>query len=101
VLTGEREWQLQSPHADPHCLRASGNCKCARAVAQQALRRKVLYVGDGSSDFCVSGRADLVLAKASLIGHCKARGIAHRAFVDFSEALETMLMVTAATEVVA
>lgn len=88
VQTGEREWQMQSPHADPHCLRASGNCKCARAAEQQAVRTKVLYIGDGSSDFCVAGRADLVLAKSSLIGHCRARGIAHRPFVDFAEAID-------------
>ena len=95
VQTGEREWQLQSPYADPHCQRASGNCKCARAAEQQSLARKLLYIGDGSSDFCVSGRADLVLAKASLIAHCRARGINHRPFGDFSEALELMLSVTA------
>ncbi len=96
---GERRWTLRSPHADAQCKRASGNCKCARAAAEQALRRKVLYVGDGSSDFCVSGRADGVLAKASLIGYCRAHGIAHQPFNHFGEALGLMQAVVAAEEV--
>lgn len=96
---GARRWQLQSPHASAQCLRASGNCKCARAAEQQTGGGKVLYIGDGSSDFCVSGRADLVLAKASLIGHCESQGIAHRPFTHFGEALELMLEATSPAEV--
>jgi 2-hydroxy-3-keto-5-methylthiopentenyl-1-phosphate phosphatase len=88
---GERRWQLHSPHADAQCVRASGNCKCARAAEQQALARRVLYIGDGSSDFCVtSRRADAVLAKDGLIDHCLAHGIAHHPFTHFGEALELM-----------
>jgi 2,3-diketo-5-methylthio-1-phosphopentane phosphatase len=83
---GPRAWQLQSPLADRLCLRASGNCKCALATAQQAAQRKVLYVGDGASDFCVAGRADLVLAKSRLIAHCEAHAIAHRPFEHFGQA---------------
>lgn len=83
---GKRRWRLSSPHADRRCVRASGNCKCARAAEQQARARKVLYIGDGASDFCVSGRVEQVLAKSSLIGHCQMNGIAHWPFKDFSEA---------------
>ncbi len=88
--TGERRWNLRTPQASAGCVRASGNCKCARAALEQALGRKVLYVGDGSSDFCVSGRVDHVLAKSRLIDHCRARGIAHQPFRDFGQALALM-----------
>ncbi|MBK1684394.1 MtnX-like HAD-IB family phosphatase [Rhodoferax fermentans] len=88
LQTGPRSWQLQSPWASAHCLRASGNCKCERlAEQQQAHHVRVLFVGDGSSDFCVSGKADFVLAKYKLIDHCVAKHIPHAAFSDFSEAL--------------
>ena len=87
VHEAERRWTLRTPHADPQCVRASGNCKCARALAEHKRMLKVLYVGDGSSDFCVAGRADRVLAKASLIGHCTAHHIAHQPFRHFGEAL--------------
>lgn len=96
---GGRGWQLQSPHADGRCVRASGNCKCARAAAEQARLRKLLYVGDGSSDFCVSGRADIVLAKASLIGHCQAHGIEHRPFEHFGQALSWLQQIVAFEEI--
>ncbi|KQP48702.1 phosphatase [Pseudorhodoferax sp. Leaf274] len=86
VQTAPRGWQLQSPWASAACVRASGNCKCERLAEQKQRHDRVLFVGDGTSDFCVSGRADFVLAKHKLIGHCMANGIAHAAFTDFSQA---------------
>ncbi len=90
VQTGPRSWQLQSPWASAHCVRASGNCKCERLAEQKLQVDRVLYVGDGSSDFCVSGKADFVLAKHRLIDHCRAQGIAHAPFTGFDEALALM-----------
>ncbi len=94
VQTGERQWQLQSPWASAGCVRASGNCKCERLAEQQALHGRVLFVGDSTSDFCVSGKADFVLAKYKLIDHCRAHGIAHAPFVDFGDALPLMAEAT-------
>lgn len=90
VQTGPRSWKLQSPHASVACVRASGNCKCERLAEQQAIHGKVLFVGDGSSDFCVSGKADFVLAKARLISYCQDKSIAHAPFSDFAQALTLM-----------
>ncbi|BEU97145.1 MtnX-like HAD-IB family phosphatase [Acidovorax sp. DW039] len=87
VQTGTRNWQLQSPWASAACARASGNCKCERLAEQQLTHGKVLYIGDGSSDFCVSAKADYVLAKDKLVDHCVRHGIAHSTFSNFSEAL--------------
>ena len=82
---GPRRWKLETPWSRPDC--ASANCKCGQLAGQQAAGKRVLYVGDGSSDFCVSGKAEHVLAKAKLLDHCRANGIVHSAFVDFDEAL--------------
>jgi 2,3-diketo-5-methylthio-1-phosphopentane phosphatase len=96
---GDRRWRLQTPHAAADCKRNAGNCKCARAAEQQARphphQRRVLYIGDGSSDFCVAARADLVLAKDKLLNYCVHHGIPHRAFSHFGEALELMQALTA------
>lgn len=86
VAVDENHWRLESPWASQRCARASGNCKCERLQEQQAARRKVLYVGDSTSDFCVSGRADFVLAKYRLMDYCAEQGIAHARFSQFSEA---------------
>ena len=87
VATGPRHWQLLTPHARSDCRRASGHCKCARAAAEQSARRQVLYIGDGSSDFCVAPKADFVLAKDSLLAHCREQGIAHHPIAHFGDAL--------------
>ncbi len=101
VQTGERQWQLQSPFASAACARASGNCKCERLAERHALRHKVLYVGDGSSDFCVSGKADFVLAKSRLIDHCLQHALPHAPFTDFDEAIGLMQEITSRTAVAA
>ena len=62
-------WELESPYQAEGCR--SGTCKCtcaAQARANEAPR--VLMIGDGSSDFCVSEDADFVFAKRRLITHC-------------------------------
>ena len=60
---GPRRWKLETPWSRPDC--ASANCKCGQLAGQQAAGKRVLYVGDGSSDFCVSGKAEHVLARPS------------------------------------
>ena len=98
VQTGPRSWQLQSPYASAACERASGNCKCERLAEAQAEHGRVIYVGDSTSDFCVSGKADFVLAKYKLIDHCRAKGIAHAPFTDFRQAQALMEELVTARE---
>lgn len=86
VQVDERSWRLESPFASAHCARASGNCKCERLAEQQALHGRVLYIGDSTSDFCVSGKADFVLAKYKLIDHCQSHQIAYAPFEHFDQA---------------
>ena len=107
VQTGERAWRLDSPWASAACQRASGNCKCERLAEQRDQHHeyaiagkqinaistpysnkscRLLYVGDSTSDFCVSHKADFVLAKYKLIAHCEQHGIAHAAFETFTQA---------------
>src|SRR5476649_888071 len=73
----EREWRLEFPNASATCRVASGTCKCARASAAQAARKRTLLIGDGASDFCVAEAADFVFAKGKLIAHCIAKNIPH------------------------
>lgn len=98
---GERCWRLESPWASARCKRASGNCKCERLAEQQAVHGRVLYVGDSTSDFCVSGQADYVLAKYKLIAHCERMGIAHAPFTDFAQATELLHKVVQGQEAMA
>jgi 2,3-diketo-5-methylthio-1-phosphopentane phosphatase len=82
-LGGDR-WRLAFPHASGTCATLAGNCKCG--FAEGGPRLLTIMVGDGRSDFCVAGRADLVLAKGSLLEHCRAHDLPHCGFDTFEEA---------------
>jgi 2,3-diketo-5-methylthio-1-phosphopentane phosphatase len=81
---GGDRWRLTFPHARSDCQALSGNCKCH--FTEGTLRGLRIVVGDGRSDFCVAGRADLVLAKGALLEHARAADLPHFAFSDFDEA---------------
>jgi len=96
VQVGERRWRLDFPFASDACKRASGNCKCERLAEQRTHHGNVLYVGDSTSDFCVSGEADFVLAKYRLIDHCIANGIDHASIQGFADAVRLLPALVAA-----
>jgi 2,3-diketo-5-methylthio-1-phosphopentane phosphatase len=85
--TGARSWRLDSPHVDAVCSSASGVCKCAFALRARAVGNKVLLLGDGRSDFCVAGCADLVFAKSRLITHCFDKCLPHVPISGFDDAM--------------
>jgi 2,3-diketo-5-methylthio-1-phosphopentane phosphatase len=95
---GPRQWRLDFPHASTSCTRNSGTCKCEQLTRQYASVQRVLFIGDSTSDFCVSGKADFVLAKYKLIDHCRAHGYPFSAFTTFREARELMLGLVAQAE---
>jgi 2,3-diketo-5-methylthio-1-phosphopentane phosphatase len=80
---GDDRYRMLSPYADAGCRSASGTCKCAVAATGDT---DVLLIGDGASDFCAGGIVDLVFAKASLLEHCRKRGLPHVACANFAEA---------------
>lgn len=84
LRTDAGQWRMASPHARPDC--PSGTCKCA-VMAQPPSAQATLLIGDGRSDFCVAGKADLVFAKDGLLRHCRANSIAHRAIGGFDDAI--------------
>lgn len=87
VQTSPRRWRLDFPFANDDCRQASGHCKCASAQASSRFGKKVLFIGDGSSDFCASGKADFVLAKDRLIEHCQQQQIPHAPIGGFQDAV--------------
>ena len=80
---GGDRWHLVFPYAQSDCRVASANCKCSHA--QWSLLRPHVVIGDGRSDFCMSTRADYVIAKGALTEYCRARGQEHASFADFND----------------
>lgn len=59
------------PYTNPNCERKSGVCKCNVLKNNRIVTNRVIYAGDGLSDYCVSQKADIVFAKGSLLEYCK------------------------------
>lgn len=60
----------------------SGVCKC-KIVGNSRNPLKVV-IGDGRSDFCWAGEADLLYAKSKLITHCQNNNLPYVAYEDFN-----------------
>lgn len=85
--------RIEFPYAYRVCA-GCGNCKAARIeeyrrVAGEPCR--VVFVGDGYSDACGAGAADIVFAKKDLVLYCESRGISYHSFANFREVSDRLL----------
>jgi 2-hydroxy-3-keto-5-methylthiopentenyl-1-phosphate phosphatase len=80
---GDDRWRLAFPHWRSDCRVKSANCKCSHGERFPSLPRVV--IGDGRSDFCMSTRAEYVIAKGALADFCRGRGQDHESFGDFDD----------------
>jgi 2-hydroxy-3-keto-5-methylthiopentenyl-1-phosphate phosphatase len=78
---GDGRWRVKFPNARSDCRALAGNCKCS--FTEPHSQSVKVVVGDGRSDFCIAGRADLVFAKSKLLELCRSNGTTHVAFRDF------------------
>lgn len=89
---GEDRWTVSFPHVAERCRMLAGHCKCA--TADRESRGIKVVIGDGRSDFCVAGGADLVFAKGNLATHCESEAITHtpiKSFADVTQSLSAWL----------
>jgi 2,3-diketo-5-methylthio-1-phosphopentane phosphatase len=79
MMTGDG-FELEFPHSRSTC--GSGVCKCA--VAAESGRR-IILIGDGRSDICLSDQAGLVIVRRGmpLESHCREKGRPYKSFGDF------------------
>ena len=65
------KFQTFFPNYDQSCTPRSGVCKCNVIKTNRIVTKRVLYAGDGMSDFCASKNADFLFAKGRLLEYCK------------------------------
>lgn len=90
-ITGDRTYALSCPHTNPACVSAAGVCKCKQIDSRTGMR---VFVGDGRSDFCAAGSADLLFAKSTLATYCEQQAIPYipyHQFMDVQHALKRAL----------
>lgn len=84
VFAGEETLRFAFPFRSDHCGRC-GTCKRDILRRQRSRYKRIVYVGDGYSDVCAAGEADLVFAKGVLRDKCQALSIPFQPFQDFAD----------------
>ncbi len=67
-----------------------GNCKSSFLEEVKVSGQKIIYIGDGRSDFCPAKKADIVFAKRSLAKYLRSENIEHNPFNTFSDIVAMM-----------
>ncbi|MEO8325270.1 MAG: MtnX-like HAD-IB family phosphatase [Nitrospirota bacterium] len=71
---------LSYPFSMPECKSRSGTCKCALTQLIDCGSSHIIYIGDGQSDRCVSGKVKTLFAKGTLRTWCENQRIPYRSF---------------------
>jgi len=66
---------LSFPFAEKECDSGAGTCKCSLTIPADPRTSRSVYIGDGRSDQCVSGKISTVFAKGSLLDWCERTSI--------------------------
>ena len=89
LATGRQAHRLVSPYFDGNCHAGAGTCKCAvlEGLRDDLPGRKIMFVGDGRSDFCAARRmSDVVAAKSKLLTYMRSNGgpgaVPYESFAD-------------------
>ena len=81
---------IEFPNDSSKCSNEAGTCKCKVVKNLKKLYKTVYYVGDGTSDFCVSKEPDIVFAKSSLSQHCRKNNIDFREYRTYNDIIEEL-----------
>lgn len=83
----DKGWKLSFLNKDKEC-NMCGNCK--KKVVQKLKEEgyKVYYIGDGHSDRCASGYADVIFAKSFLKEYCEEEKIDYYDFDNFYDVIK-------------
>ena len=73
TIPDENGWKISFPHRKDGCP-INANCKCSHLDRIKGSSDIVVFVGDGTTDECVSRKADIVFARDRLLEICQKDG---------------------------
>ena len=79
---------IEFPNDSSKCSNHAGTCKCKVVKNLKKLYKTVYYIGDGTSDFCVSKEPDIIFAKSSLSQHCRKNNIRFKEYKTYNDIIE-------------
>ncbi|MCX6139076.1 MAG: MtnX-like HAD-IB family phosphatase [Ignavibacteriales bacterium] len=82
------------PHTDAECNDCA-NCKRNHLLTGSGDDQVIVYIGDGYSDRCPAGFADIVFAKNALLRHCEKENITYHRFDTFHDVLSRFRLIIA------
>jgi 2-hydroxy-3-keto-5-methylthiopentenyl-1-phosphate phosphatase len=83
---------LSFPFAERECDSGAGTCKCSLTLPADPRSSRPVYIGDGRSDQCVSGKMQTVFAKGSLLAWCEGTGIPCIPFETLAEVADRLFV---------
>lgn len=94
-LDGGGRIAVSFPHESEGCCRRfTIACKRNIILASAHPDARIVYIGDGSSDFCAAEHADIIFAKHALAAHCNHHRLPHypfRTLADVERQLRLLL----------
>jgi 2,3-diketo-5-methylthio-1-phosphopentane phosphatase len=78
-------FEMFFPYFRDDCRTRSGICKCKIMEELSVPGDIKILVGDGRSDFCLAGKADLTFAKSDLLDFCRVEKIPHTEHREFGK----------------
>lgn len=75
------------PAGTPRIRALCNHCKSWHLAGVRAEGDRLIYIGDGATDRCPAGHADLVFAKGGLIRWCEETRLPFQPFEEFGEIL--------------
>ena len=84
------KFTITFPNKSTNCVNNAGTCKCEILKSLKDKYGKIIYIGDGVSDYCVSDKADILYAKSRLAAYCDKKGIHYTKYENFKQILENI-----------
>lgn len=84
-LDADGRMAMSFPHATEGCACFSAACKRNVVLLRAHPEERIVYIGDGISDYCPAEHADIIFAKGQLAAYCNAHRLPHYPFTTLAD----------------
>ena len=81
---------IRFPYSADGCKCPSAVCKRNVVLTRSAPEERIIYIGDGLSDFCPAETADIIFAKGNLAAYCNRNGLPHHSWKHLHEVVREL-----------